>query len=62
MPSLTDTTRVAPAPTRRRRAKALFAKLRDRQLRSALSGRVLESAVYAQRARRVRQVGCGCSL
>lgn len=58
MTAAIETTRATPAPSRRQRAKALFARLRDRQLRSAMSGRILESAVYAQRARRVRQVGC----
>tara|TARA_R110002111_G_scaffold11830_4_gene36055 strand:- start:116 stop:319 length:204 start_codon:yes stop_codon:yes gene_type:complete len=46
--------------SRRERAKALVARLRHQQLLSALSGRVIESAVYAQRALRVRQAVCPC--
>lgn len=51
-------------PTRsvshKQRAKTLFARLRHKQLLSAMSGRVAESAVYAQRALRVRRAVCPC--
>lgn len=53
---------VSPAPvSRRQRAKSLVARLRHKQLLSAMSGRVVESAVYAQRALRVRRDVCGCA-
>jgi hypothetical protein len=60
MLSVTDT----PPPrseSRRRRAKALVARLRHKQLLAAMSGRVVESAHYADRALRLRRgLGCGC--
>ncbi len=61
-------TPVAPVPpppvprvSRRQRAKALVARLRHKQLLTALSGRVVESAIYARRALRVRRAFCTCA-
>jgi len=48
-------------PGKRQRAKALFARLRHKQLLSAMSGKVTESAIYAQRALRIRRGVCSCS-
>lgn len=50
------------SPSRRERARALFARLRHLQLLSALSGHVTESAVYAERALRVRRTYCACAV
>jgi hypothetical protein len=54
-----------PSPSkpagRRQRARSLVARLRHKQLLSALSGRVAESAVYAQRALRIRRAFCTCA-
>lgn len=62
MPPVTETIN-HPAPTRRcKRAKALFARIRHKQLLAAMSGRITESAMYAQRALRVRREVCGCSM
>lgn len=61
MPPATDTVQVPTPATRPQRAKALFARLRHKQLISAMSGKVAESAVYAQRALRVRPEVCGCT-
>ena len=53
----------SPAPAnRRQRVRLLVARLRHKQLLSALSGRVIESAVYAQRALRVRRAFCTCAV
>ena len=61
--SQTDIPTAAPTkPSRRQRAKALVARLRHQQLLSALSGQVMESAVYAQRALRVRRAYCPCAV
>ncbi len=43
---------------KRQQARALFARLRHKQLLSAMSGRISESAIYAQRALRVKQAVC----
>ncbi len=50
------------SPSRRERAKALIARLRHMQLLSALSGHVMESATYAERALRIRQAYCTCAV
>jgi hypothetical protein len=61
MPSAIATTRPPLTDTRVQRAKALFARLRHKQLLTAMSGRITESAVYAQRALRVRREVCNCT-
>ncbi len=43
---------------RRNKARSLLARLRDRQLRLAVNGKVADSARYATRATRVRSVCC----
>lgn len=45
-------------PARQHKAQSLLARLRDRQLRLAVVGKVTDSARYASRATRVRSVCC----
>jgi len=61
MPSVTPQTETTPTrPRKRDRAKALIARLRHQQVLAALSGQVMESAIYAQRTLRVREAYQTC--
>jgi hypothetical protein len=61
MPPATVTTeQTTLSDTCRQRAKDLVARLRHRQLLSAMSGRVVESAGYARRVLRIRRAVCTC--
>lgn len=59
-PATTTIVKTAHPDSCRDRAKALVARIRHRQLLSAMSGRVVESAMYAHRALRIRRAFCAC--